>query len=102
VVLDESRTSESLALVDQLRNTGNFDIVAYVADRKALDEEIRTGRAMAGVVIPPTFLTDLRRGRTAEAQVIVDAPPLQPRSLGKATCWAARTTPSASSPSRTN
>jgi len=73
VVLDESRSSESLALVDQLRNTGNFDIVGYVPDRKALDEEIRTGRAMAGVVIPPTYLTDLRRGRTAQAQVIVDA-----------------------------
>lgn len=73
IVLDESRSSESLALVDQLRNTGNFDIVGYVADRKALDQEIRTGRAMAGVVIPPTFLSDLRRGRTAEAQVIVDA-----------------------------
>jgi ABC-2 type transport system permease protein len=28
---------------------------------------------MAGVVIPPTYLTDLRRGRVAEAQVIVDA-----------------------------
>jgi len=73
VVLDDSRSAESLALVDQLRNTGNFDIVGYVADRKALDQEIRAGRAMAGVVIPPTFLTDLRRGRTAEAQVIVDA-----------------------------
>jgi ABC-2 type transport system permease protein len=73
VVLDESRSSESLALVDQLRNTGNFDIVGYVPDRKALDREIRAGRAMAGVVIPPTFLTDLRRGRTAQAQVIVDA-----------------------------
>lgn len=73
VVLDESRSSESLALVDQLRNTGNFDIVGYVADRKALDEAIRGGRAMAGVVIPPTYLTDLRRGRVAEAQVIVDA-----------------------------
>ncbi|HMU62669.1 MAG TPA: ABC transporter permease, partial [Gemmatimonadales bacterium] len=73
VVLDESRSAESLALVDQLRNTGNFDIVRYVADRKALDDEIRTGRAMAGVVIPPTYLTDLRRGRVAEAQVIVDA-----------------------------
>jgi ABC-2 type transport system permease protein len=73
VVLDESRSTESLALVDQLRNTGNFDIVGYVADRKALDREIRAGRAMAGVVIPPTFLSDLRRGRTAEAQVIVDA-----------------------------
>jgi len=42
-------------------------------DRKALDEEIRAGHAMAGVVIPPTYLTDLRRGRVAEAQVIVDA-----------------------------
>jgi ABC-2 type transport system permease protein len=73
VVLDESRSSESLALVDELRNTGNFDIVGYVADRSALDREIRGGRAMAGVVIPPTFLTDLRRGRTAQAQVIVDA-----------------------------
>lgn len=73
VVLDESRTAESLALLDQLRNTGSFDIVGYVGDRTALDREIRSGRAMAGVVIPPTFLTDLRRGRTAEAQVIVDA-----------------------------
>ncbi len=73
VVLDESRSSESLALVDELRNTGNFDIIGYVADRSALDREIRAGRAMAGVVIPPTFLADLRRGRTAQAQVIVDA-----------------------------
>jgi ABC-2 type transport system permease protein len=73
VVLDESRSSESLALVDALRNTGNFDIVGYVADRTSLDREIRSGRAMAGVVIPPTFLTDLRRGRTAQAQVVVDA-----------------------------
>jgi ABC-2 type transport system permease protein len=73
VVLDESRSSESLALVDQLRNTGNFDIVGYVPDRMALDQEIRAGRAMAGVVIPPTYLSDLRRGRTAQAQVIVDA-----------------------------
>ena len=73
VVLDESRSSESLALVDELRNTGNFDIVGYVADRGALDREIRAGRAMAGVVIPPDFSRDLRAGRTAQAQVVVDA-----------------------------
>ncbi len=95
VVLDESRSAESLALVDQLRNTGNFDIVGYVADRKALDEEIRGGRAMAGVVIPPTYLTDLRRGRTAQAQVIVDAAdPLASSSAmaGAAQAGAARST----------
>ena len=73
VVLDESRSAESLALVQQLENSGNFDVVAYVPDRAALDHAIRGGRAMAGVVIPPTFLSDLRRGRTAEVQVIVDA-----------------------------
>lgn len=73
VVLDESRSAESLALVEQLQNSGNFRIVAYVPDRAALDHEIRAGRAMAGVVIPPTFLGDLRRGRTAEVQVLVDA-----------------------------
>jgi len=73
VVLDESHSSESLALVDELRNTGNFDIVGYMADRQALDREIRAGRAMAGVVIPPTFLSDLRQGHTARAQVVVDA-----------------------------
>jgi ABC-2 type transport system permease protein len=88
VVLDESRSSESLALVDQLRNTGNFDIVGYAPDRKALDQEIRSGRAMAGVVIPPTFLTDLRRGRTAEAQVIVDA--ADPLASGAAMSGAAQ------------
>lgn len=73
VVLDESRSAESLALVEQLQNSGNFTVVAYVPDRTALDHAIRTGRAMAGVVIPPTFLTDLRRARTAEVQVVVDA-----------------------------
>jgi ABC-2 type transport system permease protein len=95
VVLDESRSAESLALVDQLRNTGNFDIVGYVADRKELDEEIRGGHAMAGVVIPPTYLTDLRRGRTAQAQVIVDAAdPLASSSAmaGAAQAGAARST----------
>jgi len=73
VVLDESRSNESRALAERLQNSGDFDLVAYVPDRAALEREIRSGRAMAGVVIPPTFLADLRRGRTARVQVIVDA-----------------------------
>lgn len=73
VVLDESHSNESRALAERLENSGNFRLVAYVPDRAALDHAIRSGRATAGVVIPPTFLTDLRRGRTAQVQVIVDA-----------------------------
>src|SRR3954452_22781323 len=36
VVLDQSRTQESRALVAVLRNTGNFDVVASVASRAEL------------------------------------------------------------------
>ena len=73
VVLDESRTSESRRLVEVFRNSGNFDIVARVPDRAALRAAIETGRANAAVVIPPEFMRDVRRGRSAQAQVIVDA-----------------------------
>jgi ABC-2 type transport system permease protein len=73
VVLDQSRTPESRRLVEVMRNTGNFDVVVAVDSRAALAEEIRSGRASAGLVIPPDYMRDLRRGRTAQAQVVVDA-----------------------------
>src|SRR5918997_331367 len=73
VVLDESRTSDSRALVTVMENTRNFDVVARVESRRALEEWLKRGDARAGVVIPPGFATDLKRGRTATAQVIVDA-----------------------------
>jgi ABC-2 type transport system permease protein len=73
VVLDESRTTESRALVDAVRNTGNFDIVGPVASRTELRESIERGGARAAVVIPPDFERDIKRRRPATAQVIVDA-----------------------------
>ena len=73
VVLDESRTMESRAFVDAVRNTGNFDIVGPVADRDALRRRIERGEAKAAIVIPPDYQTDIKRRRTAQAQVIVDA-----------------------------
>jgi ABC-2 type transport system permease protein len=73
VVLDESRTSESRRLVEVFANTGNFDIVEHVPDRATLARRIETGTASAALVIPPGYLRDLKRGRGAEAQVIVDA-----------------------------
>ena len=73
VVLDESRSSESRALVSVLQNTSNFDVVAQVASRAELRDMIQKGDARAALVIPPDFMRDLKRGRTAQAQVIVDA-----------------------------
>lgn len=73
LVLDESRTSASRSLVDAIRNTGNFDIVGTVRNRAEIEARIEAGDARAAVVIPPRFAHDLKRGRTAQAQVIVDA-----------------------------
>ncbi|HEX3276036.1 MAG TPA: ABC transporter permease [Gemmatimonadales bacterium] len=72
-VLDESRSSESRRLIEVFQNSGNFDVVARVADRTSLARAIETGRVNAGLVIPPDFMRDLRRGRRGEAQVLVDA-----------------------------
>jgi ABC-2 type transport system permease protein len=73
VVLDESRSSESRALIAVMENTKSFDIVSRVDSRHAMEERIRTGEARAALVIPTDFATDIKRGRTATAQVIVDA-----------------------------
>jgi ABC-2 type transport system permease protein len=73
VVLDEARSSESRALAAVLENTGNFRLVGRVEGRDALRAEIESGRARAALVIPPGYTADVKRGRTASAQVIVDA-----------------------------
>ena len=73
VVLDESSTQQSRAVIDRMVNTGNFDLGGMVADRAGLRDAVESGRARAAIVIPPDYARDLLRGRTAHAQVIVDA-----------------------------
>ena len=73
VVLDESRSVESRRLVQTMLNTGNFDLAGQVRDREEMAAVIEEGRAKAGIVIPPDFERDIKRGRTALAQIVVDA-----------------------------
>jgi ABC-2 type transport system permease protein len=95
VVLDESRTPQSRRLVEMLRNTGNFEIVGAVSDRAAVREAIERGDAAAAIIIPPEFATDLKRGRTAQAQMIVDAadPLSSSAAIGAASAAGARAGP---------
>ncbi len=73
VVLDQSNSPESRRLVQAMLNTGNFDLAGTVADREELAKAIGRGAARAGIVIPPDFQRDLKRGHTAMAQVVIDA-----------------------------
>jgi ABC-2 type transport system permease protein len=72
-VLDEARTSDSRALVQTILNTGNFTHRVDVTSREEARTLIGAGRINAAIIIPPTFTRDLKHGRTAEVQVIVDA-----------------------------
>lgn len=73
VVLDESRTAESRALVTVIANTGNFHIIAHVSNRDAIRDGIESGEVTAALVIPRDYARDIARGQTATAQMIVDA-----------------------------
>src|SRR6185436_18733554 len=72
VVLDEDRTAETRELIDHVVNTGTFRIVGAAQSVSELAREIRRGHAYVGLQIPPGFTRDLRAGRTARIQVLID------------------------------
>ncbi len=82
VVLDESRTSESRALIQVLANTDNFTIVASVPSRAMAQRWIERGAARVALIIPPDYQRALRRGETGRAQMLIDA--ADPQSSGAA------------------
>jgi ABC-2 type transport system permease protein len=72
IVLDEDRTEESRQLVQQFENTGTFQVVGAAQSVTELAERIRRGEAYVGIQIPPEFTRNLRAGRSAKLQVLID------------------------------
>ncbi|MBI2928042.1 MAG: ABC transporter permease [Verrucomicrobia bacterium] len=72
VVLNEDRTAASRELIDSFVNTQTFRVVGEVQSIEELTAVIRRGRAYVGLQIPPDFTRDLRAGRTARVQVLID------------------------------
>ena len=72
VVLNEDRTVESRALIDAFVNTQTFRVVCEVHSVEELAEAIRRGKVYIGLHIPPAFTRNLRAGRKATVQVLID------------------------------
>jgi len=71
-LVDHDQTAESRLLVDALTASGHFRIAGR-SDRPAdLTRALDSGRALVGIEIPAGFARDLRAGRGAKVQVIVD------------------------------
>ena len=72
VVFNQDRTAESRALVDEFVNTATFSVVGEVGSAEELSRAIRVGRAFVGLQIPQEFTRDLRAGRPARVQLLID------------------------------
>ncbi|GDX71257.1 transport permease protein [Chloroflexota bacterium] len=72
VVVDQSRDPESRDLITALVNTTYFDITAYVDTPLEARQAIDAGRSKVAIIIAPNFAADLRGGRGAQAQVLID------------------------------
>lgn len=73
VVVDEANTQQSRALAQRLFNTGNLQFAGTAPDRAAATFAIERGSARAALLIPPAFTSDIKRQRTATAQLLIDA-----------------------------
>lgn len=73
VVFDQSRTQQSREFVQRLTATDNFVVRRDVHSYAEAVQEVDAGRARAAVVLPPDYARNLKRGRTAQVQVLVDA-----------------------------
>lgn len=73
VIYDQSRSEESRELINAFVGTSYYDVVEYVDSNQAMLDSIYSGKAVAALTFPPTFSEDIKHGRTAEMQLIVDA-----------------------------
>ena len=72
VVVDQSRDPESRDLITALVNTTYFDITTYVDTPLEARQAIDAGRSKVAIIIAPNFAADLRGGRGAQAQILID------------------------------
>jgi ABC-2 type transport system permease protein len=72
VVVDQSHSSASRELMDQLRATRTYKITRVTPSSHEAREDIIAGRARVGVIIPPDYHERRARHETAKILVLID------------------------------
>ncbi len=70
--MDQSQTRESRMLEDNLEGNGIFTITHHVGDSRVLEDLLLQGKVDLGIKVAPDMSRKIRRGETAEVQVLVD------------------------------
>lgn len=72
VVYDLDRSSLSRELAAQFRESGYFTVIESMERHGDIDTSLDMGRGQVAIWIPVDFAEDLRRGKSAELQAVVD------------------------------
>ncbi|MFZ1040672.1 MAG: ABC transporter permease [Anaerolineales bacterium] len=80
VVADQSLDTASRSYLDELVNSGYFDIVSTVQNQAQAINVIDSGQASIGVVIPHNFSTDVNRGDAAVLLLVDGSDPFTTQS----------------------
>jgi ribosome-dependent ATPase len=71
-VLDRDQTPESRAYLEELRGSSYFVEKAPLNTYAELDNRLRSGDISAAIEIPPSFGSDIKRGRPVSVSALVD------------------------------
>ena len=71
-VLDYDHSFESRQLASSFSQSESFDLKLYLDSYAELEEAVQQGKVQAAVVIPRKFEADLKKGKQASLQVILD------------------------------
>lgn len=72
-VFDQSLSAESRDLLEAFSASGYFDITDTAGGYNEITKMIDSGKVKVGVIFPSDFAENLKRGDTAQVQVLVDA-----------------------------
>lgn len=87
VVYDQDRTAASRELARSVEATGFYHLIGHVEDFGEITRVLRSGQARVALVIAVGYSSDLARGRTAQAQLVIDGS--DPQTVAGATNSAA-------------
>ena len=71
-IMDWSKSFASREFIAALTENELFTLTEYSDDEKRLTQQLKNGKILVGVVIPPDFQRNLSRQTSAQVQVIID------------------------------
>jgi ABC-2 type transport system permease protein len=71
-IYDQSKTSESRALIERLRGSRYFEIQGYVESYREIESLIDKSRVLIGFVIPEEYGKDVNSGHESSVQLLID------------------------------